>query len=258
MRSPEPPDLKSITNDGLMLWIMHALGDEFRDHAILKGGMQLMLLSSERATNDLDYVFTPFASKRDIEPTLDAIFAKLSNAQVQKSFHSNTGRYRITIGKAAVQLEYNVAISVASTSLTTQLLAARVGALPRVIRVMSPEVAFAHKLAAWNERRLLRDIYDCYYWYAIVRVHPDLKTLNERLAAVNSRLPEFKKTKRMSLSTFLQQFEGTIQTLTETLLTEHLGALVVPSKLNGLLPVLKAQLNEFIVKMRMTLDDDKG
>jgi len=33
---------------------------------------------------------------------------------------------------------------------------------------------------------------------------------------------------------------------------------VVPSKLNGLLPVLKAQLNEFIVKMRMTLDDDKG
>ena len=33
----------------------------------------------------------------------------------------------------------------------------------RVVRIMAGGHALAHKLALWNERRLIRDLYDCYF-----------------------------------------------------------------------------------------------
>ncbi len=38
----------------------------------------------------------------------------------------------------------------------------------RVVRVMAPGAALAHKLAAWNERRLVRDLYDA--WFLSARI----------------------------------------------------------------------------------------
>lgn len=247
MQLPEPD---RISNDVLMLWIIHQFAEEFRDHALLKGGMQLMLLSSDRATNDLDYVFSPYASKKDVEPGIDKILGKIPGARIQKSMHSNSGRYQIRTGKAAVQIEYNVAERMPSATVTTQLLAQRVGALPRVIRVMSSDVAFAHKLAAWNERRLLRDLYDCYYWYVNVKVMPNAEVLQSRLKSINSRLPGLKKVKMMTMEEFFQQLETVVNQVTELAFLEQLSPLLPRAKLEGLFPVFQAQIRELIGELR--------
>jgi len=51
---------------------------------------------------------------------------------------------------------------------------------PRLIQVLDYSVALANKMAAWNERRLIRDIYDIWF-YLKMGVHPDVETLNIRL-----------------------------------------------------------------------------
>lgn len=244
------PDPERISNEVLMLWIMHQFAEKFRDHALLKGGMQLMLLSSDRATNDLDYVFTPFNSKKEIEPDVDVILAKIPNAKVQKSFHSNSGRYLIQVGKAEVQIEYNVSEFTDSSTLTTQLLAQKVGALPRIIRVMSNDVAFAHKLAAWNERRLMRDLYDCYYWYVNVKVMPNTEILQGRLKSINSRLPQLKKIKSMTMEQFLQQLESAIDRATEQVFQEQLRPLIPHEKLEGLFAVFQVQMRQLVGELK--------
>lgn len=43
--------------------------EDFKNHAILKGGMVLKLLGSTRKTLDLDYTFVPFKSKKEIVMT---------------------------------------------------------------------------------------------------------------------------------------------------------------------------------------------
>lgn len=248
MKLPNSKDL--ITNDVLMLWIIHEFSEAFREHALLKGGMQLLLLSSDRSTNDLDYVFTPFTSKKAVEPSIDAILSKVPGAKVEKSFHSNSGRYQIEVGRAQVQIEYNVAESVPSTTVTTQLLANRVGALPRVIRVMSSDVAFAHKLAAWNERRLIRDAYDCYYWYTNVGAMPSFQVLEVRLNNINSRLPYLKKTKKMPIEKFLDQLEESIEEMTERNFLDQLRPLMASEKIEGLFPIFRTKMKEMIGKLR--------
>ena len=241
------PDPDRVTDEMLMLWIMHEFAEVFKEHAILKGGMQLMLLSSERATNDLDYVFTPYASKKEVEPLIDNILSRLPGAHIEKSFHSNSGRYLVSLGKVKIQIEYNVAESISSTSLTTRLLANRVGFLPKVIRVMSSEVAFAHKLAAWNERRLLRDLYDCFYWYTGVGVMPDEKTLENRLQNVNSRLPFLKRVKQLPMNVFLDGLQASLDEMTEDVFLDQLRDLISLDKIDGLFPVFRTKLRELAV-----------
>ncbi len=244
------PDQSQITDEILMLWIMHAFAEVFREHAVLKGGMQLMLMSSERTTNNLDYVFTPYASKKEVEPIIDDILSHLPGANIEKSFHPNSCRYLVSIGQTRIQIEYNVAESISSSTLTTQLLASRVGVLPKVIRVMSSEVAFAHKLAAWNERRLVRDLYDCYYWHVNVGVMPDEKTLENRLQNVNSRLPILKKIKKMPLNYFLDQLKACLDEMTEEEFLAQMRELISFDKINSLFPVFRTKLLELTVQLR--------
>jgi len=61
---------------------------------------------------------------------------------------------------------------------------AKDGQPARIIRMMSASWALAHKLAAWNERRLLRDLYDCYFFVARLGELPDIGELRNRLAKI--------------------------------------------------------------------------
>lgn len=101
-------DWQTVDDDQLMLWIMHAFAGHFRQRAILKGGMELMLMSSERATNDLDYVFVPYRSNREISPQIEEILHRIPDVKIDTSMHSNAGRYRVRVGKADIQIEFNV------------------------------------------------------------------------------------------------------------------------------------------------------
>ena len=50
---------------------------------------------------------------------------------------------------------------------------------------MEPGVAFAHKIAAWNERELMRDFYDVYQYESLFKTEPQMEILHRRLK--NSR-----------------------------------------------------------------------
>lgn len=52
----------------------------------------------------------------------------------------------------------------------------------RIVRVMALDYALAHKLAAWNERRLLRDLYDGYFLAGRLGETPVREVLDQRLA----------------------------------------------------------------------------
>jgi len=236
----------AMSVDELIIWVIHRFSEVFQEHVILKGGMQLMLLSSERATNDLDYVFVPFDSKKEIAPRIEELLGELPDARVEMSLHSTSGRLLLAQGDASIQIEFNVASHVPSDSLTTELLAKKVNRLPQVIRVMKNEVAMAHKLAAWNERRLARDLYDIYFWYAQMGVLPDREVLKIRLSRVVSRLPKLKMGS-MSLGEFWSGLESEVGDLDQAGFYGQLRPLFPTRRLEGLLPVLKSKLSELAI-----------
>jgi hypothetical protein len=49
----------------LLVEVMDVIARRFDKRAVLRGGMVLRVLGCERMTNDVDYVFVPYASKKD-------------------------------------------------------------------------------------------------------------------------------------------------------------------------------------------------
>jgi len=207
----KPPEKN--TGDYIFLWLMHNISEKFKHHAILKGGMMLRLLDCPRKTIDLDYVFVPFNSKKEITAGLLEIVNNIEGAKITKTLNSKSLRIIIQVKKTTIQIDANVSDSCKSTTITTSSLARKVNEQPHVIRIMSFDVALSHKLAAWNERRLIRDLYDIYYIYKIIGVFPDLEILKSRLTKIESRLPAMKKIKTMSLEKFKTDLSYSIRNL---------------------------------------------
>ncbi|MEK7703625.1 MAG: nucleotidyl transferase AbiEii/AbiGii toxin family protein, partial [Myxococcota bacterium] len=188
-----------MSRETLLLWVMHRFARAFEDHAILKGGMALRLWSSPRATNDIDYVLVPFESKSEVAAQIRAVLTELPGADVQVTLHSTMVRAEVRMDGAAIQIEASVASECPSEPMATGDFARALGAPSQIVRVMTPSVALAHKLAAWNERRLLRDLYDSYFLSARVGASPDRDTLTARLQHVRSRLPQLRRVRAMSI-----------------------------------------------------------
>lgn len=47
-------------------------------------------------------------------------------------------------------------------------------------------MSFAHKIAAWNERELMRDLYDIYQYESLFRISPRMDILQMRLKKARS------------------------------------------------------------------------
>ncbi len=173
---------RPATPETLFLWIMHRFADVFKDHAILKGGMALRLIDSPRSTTVIDYVFVPHRSKQEIRAKVESVLGEITDAELTIELHSKMMRAEIRVDRAAIQLEANVAMECKSIPISTAAVAQQVGRPARVVRIMSPDWALARKLAAWNERRLLRDLYDVYFFAARLDELPDGEVLDRRLA----------------------------------------------------------------------------
>src|SRR4051794_29604711 len=96
---------RPVTREGLLVWVMHRFAEEFEDHAVLKGGIALALLDSHRHTNDIDYVFVPYESKKSIAPTIKRVLAELVDASVNIEHHSTMMRCEVHLDQAAIQIE---------------------------------------------------------------------------------------------------------------------------------------------------------
>lgn len=235
-----PPLARPATVEGLFVWIMHRFADAFEEHAILKGGIALQLFDCPRSTTDIDYVFVPFRSKKDVQTRIESVLSELEGATITVSAHSKVLRVVITVDDATVKIEANADLDCATMAMPTARLALAQGQPSRMVRVMALDCALAHKIAAWNERRLLRDLYDCYYLSVRLGVTPDLAVLDRRLGRVESRLPKMTKRRSMVRVDLAAELRTAAEALTEVALQQELAPILPPEELTGLLPRLRS------------------
>jgi predicted nucleotidyltransferase component of viral defense system len=216
-----------------MVFIINVLADKFGSNAILKGGMQLRLVDCPRFTNDLDYVFIPFSSKKEIKDRILKTLNEIPELTVSYTINSKCIRYLVAYGKINVQLEVNVALECESEEMSTSTLAKSKNQQGRIIRVMNFNTALAHKLAAWNERDLIRDLYDAYYLFVVLHAKPDFLVLKQRLARVERRKKNIKTT-AMSIDSFIVKLEFTANNLTAEMVKNELKDYMQLEELAGL------------------------
>lgn len=231
---------RPATVDGLFLWVMHRFAEVFSDHAILKGGMAMRLIDSPRSTTDIDYMFVPYASKRDVRQQIESILREVEGAEVEVDLHSKMLRAELRVDAAAIQLEVNVAMECNGIAMSTGGFARNLGQPARIVRIMSPDWAFAHKLAAWNERRLLRDLYDCYFFAARLGTRPAGEVLDSRLAHIASGLPALKRRRTMTRVELAAELRTDGAGLSQERLDAELGGVLPTEELAGLAPRMKA------------------
>ena len=238
------PLRRPATNEAVLLWILHRFGEEFTRRAVVKGGMALRLAGCPRATTDVDYVFFPADSKRKLAPEVRAILAELEGARVEVTLNSRMLRATILLDQARVQVEASLADDCPSEPMSTAEMASALGQPPQVVRVMKFPLALAHKLAAWNERRLLRDLYDAYFLRARMSVRVDLPALEARLAHVQSRLPALRGTTSLTVPDFARTLRQAAEDLDTPALEAELAPILPPNELPGLLLRIRPTLIE--------------
>jgi predicted nucleotidyltransferase component of viral defense system len=167
--------------EALLVEVMDVIAERFDQHAVLRGGMVLRVLGCERMTNAVDYVFVPFASKKDVVDDLLTALHDVEGAAVTHTLNSKCLRIVLTRKEVAVQIEVKTALDIPRSVVSNRELARLYGWPPRLVSVVDYPVALADKMAAWNERRLVRDVYDIWF-YLRMGVRPDEATLKKRLA----------------------------------------------------------------------------
>lgn len=172
---------KFENTEALLAWIVDFFSMNFGNSAILKGGMALRLMHSPRYTNDVDYIFIPFDSKKDAKGIIETALLKVDGLQFQSTMNSKALKILLTYGGQRAQVEVNVEKECPSIPMSSALLSTAHGRPTRILRIMEPGVSFAHKIAAWNERELMRDLYDIYQYESLFKVNPRMDILKMRL-----------------------------------------------------------------------------
>ena len=96
------------------------------------------------------------------------------------------------------------------------------------------EAALANKLAAWCERRLVRDIFDIYYLSNVLNREPDLKILTGRLAKLNYARNVKGKKKNMTFQELATELEEYVANLSGEQIEGELGPYFPSGSLLGL------------------------
>jgi predicted nucleotidyltransferase component of viral defense system len=229
-----------ITVEGLMIFLINKLSEKFPQSAILKGGMTLRLLDCPRLTNDIDYIFIPYKSKNEIVKDLLAVLDEIDGLEYTYNLNSKCLRIRLKYGDLATQIEANVAKECKTTSISTAGIAEQYGMLGRVIQMVSYPVSMANKFAAWNERLLMRDLYDLYFYYSMVMVMPDMDILEKRLNKVAST-PRNMNPKSMTLKQLISKLRNKLVSLGANDLQELVDYLP-DYRLKGLETKIRVQL----------------
>ena len=244
------------SDEALRVWIINYFSEKLGKHAILKGGMVLRILDCPRYTNDLDYVFVPFKSKKEIVSLIEGALKPLQGITIDYRLHSTNAQFDVILknshGVFKTQIEANVSETCESQPLSSIDLAQQYQQAPHIIRVMRFDVMLAHKLAAWNERRLMRDLYDAYFIYKHLNVLPDLKILQERLQSIRyaKRMANKSLPKKMDLQQFLVLLESEAKNLTETELEEELRDYLAPQQWGGLDKKIMIVLIQLVEKIQ--------
>ncbi len=240
---------RPATRDGLFLWIMHQFAEEFDQRAILKGGLALRLQDSHRSTTDIDYVFAPLRSKKEARTMVEQALADLPDAIIDIKTHSKMVRAMVQVDEARVQVEVNVAQNCPAEAMSTADYARSLGRPARVVSVMAPSYALADKLAAWNERRLARDLYDCFFLRTLIDARPDLERLDQRLQKIESRIPSLASRRSMSREEFAAELQRWADRSEDQEIVDELRPLLPPEELPGLARRIKAAVRRIALDL---------
>jgi predicted nucleotidyltransferase component of viral defense system len=227
----------------LMAKVLDCLARKFDKQAVLRGGMVLRILGSPRLTNDLDYVFVPYKSKKEIIPGILDCLKSIEGASVDYTLNSKCLRVVLTTSTATIQIEAKVAMHVKTSTTSTKLFSPQFNLPPRIIPVADYSEALANKMAAWNERRLIRDIYDIWFFLQM-NVRPDFPTLETRLKApcysrlINKR-DYFQGETPQEFFDFLR---SKVALLSDKEITEALSDTLRPEETTGLSMMFRAAL----------------
>lgn len=232
------PDITTV--EGLMIFLINTFSERFPQSAILKGGMCLRLLDCPRLTNDIDYVFIPYSSKKEILQRVLAVLDEIDGLTYDYSMNSKCLRIRVRYGELATQIEANVAKEYPATAISTAGISRQQGLLGRIVQVSSYDVSMANKLAAWNERALVRDLYDLYFLYTMVQSMPNMTVLEKRLGKTGST-PRNRNPKRMTLDQLLAKLRTRLASLSAEDMLE-LSDYLPGDELQGLETKIRAQL----------------
>lgn len=226
----------------LLAEVLDLFAQRFDKRAVLRGGMVLRILGCERLTNDLDYVFVPYRSKKEIVAGVLGALRSLPGVKTNHALNSKCLRVVVVRGDAAIQVEAKTALQVEAQTLSTGSLSRLFNLPPRLIRVVNYPVALADKLAAWNERRLMRDLYDAWFFLRM-GVRPDEKTLARRLQkpAYSRLVKATDHFKGASTEDFRGFLLGRIQTLTDADLAAELKDYLRADELAGLNMRIRAE-----------------
>lgn len=179
-------------------------------------------------------MFVPLRSKREVGDGVRNVLAQIEGAELDLRLHSKMLRAEMRVDDVAVVVEANVAPGCASIPVSTGALARSAGQPAQVVRIMNPPVALSHKLAAWNERRLLRDLYDSTFLATHAGVTPDFEVLDARLSNIESRLPGMKGRKNMTRAELAAALDEAVATLSDTAVQQELSGVLPADELAGL------------------------
>jgi len=238
--------IEAKTQQSLMVWLINFLADTFGNSAILKGGMELRLLDCPRYTNDIDYVFVPYSSNKDVCKKVVEALHGLPDMKVQYTLNTKCLRCICEHEGIQVQLEINVAEECESQELSTASFARAHGQQGRIIRGMRFDIALSHKIAAWNERELVRDLYDCYFMTQVLEIQPHIPTLKQRLQHSLIRSGARTKKVSMSLKEFVEKLDAATSGLTQTMIENQMRDFFSPEDLPGLEKKMKIGLKRLL------------
>jgi hypothetical protein len=151
---------------------------------------------------------------------------------VSVSVNSKGMRFLVERGKISVQVEVSVAMECPSQEISTSSLARANNLPPCIIRAMRLDAALAHKLAAWNERGLMRDLYDIYFLAVVLGAKPDVVILKARLSKVERRGKPM--VQKMTVDDLKSRFEETAKGLTSAVIGNELRDYFTPAEFPGL------------------------
>lgn len=231
----------------LLALVMDRFAEKFDKKAVLRGGMVLRILGSPRSTNDLDYIFAPFKSKNDIVDDIVSCLKEIEGANVTYSLNSKCLRVVLTVEDTTIQVEVKVAKEIAVSSATTNLFSPQFDLPKRIINIVDLSVALSNKMAAWNERRLIRDIYDIWF-YIQMNVQPDIPTLQKRInkpqySKLVNKTDYFQGT---SASEFFDFLRDKCADLSDKEIEYELSTYLPPEDLQGLGMMFRAALAKLI------------
>lgn len=231
----------------LLAVVLDLFAETFGKEAILRGGMVLRVLGSPRYTNDLDYIFVPYKSKKDIVTNILEALNTLPEIKIKHSLNSKCLRVIVSQGKTSIQVEAKVAKEMKTDAISTHLFSPQFELPKRIIHIVDHSVSMANKLAAWNERRLVRDLYDIWFF---IRMHiePDRPLLKQRLAKPDySRLvEESERFKDKELDAFFDFFRKQVALLTNEEVESQMLDYLPPDEVVGMLSMFKAAFAKLV------------